>query len=217
MIPTLLIVMARHRTDRGTCSEVWDTVAIAVPIIAPTGYERRLPPGVQLTVHSRRRALAGRARGRVLDLGGAASHDAMWEAAGVPDATRLGLAFEDELADLAESGERFDTVLSVFRLIAAADLAHTVSCVRRVLAADGQVLFLEPGRRSGTAGRAQRLAAPGFAVVTGWHLDRDVPSVLRRSRLSITDLQRHRTSTVQWWLRCLLEGTAHHALRLPRT
>lgn len=86
-----------------------------------------LPPGVQLLVRSRRRVLAGRARGRVLDLGGAESHASLWanhEPRSPEDRTavRLGATFEQELAGLVETDEQFDTVFSAFRLVAVADL-----------------------------------------------------------------------------------------------
>lgn len=173
-----------------------------------------LPPGVQLLVRSRRRVLAGRARGRVLDLGGAESHASLWVSHGPddPDAVRLGPAFEQELAELVDAGEQFDTVFCAFRLVAAVDLATTLDRLRRLLHDDGRLLFLEPARRTGSTGRAQRLVAPGITMATGWRIDRDIPAALRAASLSITDLERHRTNTVQWWLRATVEGVAHHAL-----
>lgn len=176
-----------------------------------------LPPGVQLLVRSRRRVLAGRARGRVLDLGGAESHASLW-ASHAPtgpddrDAVRLDAGFEQQLAVLVEAGEQFDTVFSAFRLVAVTDLDTTLDRLRRLLRADGRLLFLEPARRTGTTGRAQRLAAPGITMATGWRIDRNIPAALRAASLSVTDLERHRTHTIQWWLRRIVEGVAHHAL-----
>lgn len=176
-----------------------------------------LPPGVQLLVRSRRRVLAGRARGRVLDLGGAESHASLWanhEPRSPEDRTavRLGATFEQELAGLVETDEQFDTVFSAFRLVAVADLDAALARLRRLLHPDGQLLFLEPARRAGTTGRAQRLAAPGITMATGWRVGRDIPAALRTASLSVTDLDRHRIKTVQWWLRRVVEGVAHHAL-----
>ena len=189
---------------------------IADPPLVPTGYERSLPPGVQSTVRTRRRALAARARGRVLDLGGSGAHAGLWDAARLDDVVLLDGSSDPTLVELAHADERFDTVVSVFQFAAAPDLAATLARVARVLAPEGRVLFLEPGRLPGIAGRSQRVLAPALALTAGWHVDRDIPMALRRARLSVTDLERHRTATTQWWLRTVVEGSAHHALVPPR-
>jgi SAM-dependent methyltransferase len=179
--------------------------------LVPTGYERTLPPGVQATVRARRRAAAGRATGRVLDLGGSEAHRRLWRSTDV-DVTLLNGSGDPAVRRLAEEDARFDTVFSVFQLASAPDLAATLARLARVLAPGGRLLFLEPGRLAGMAGRTQRLLAPAMAATAGWRLDRDVPMAVRRAGLTITDLDRHRVATTQWWLRSLVEGTAHHAL-----
>lgn len=199
------------RADRMTR----DNGAIPDIPLLPTGYERTLPPGVQSTVRTRRRRLAGQAKGRVLDLGGSHAHRPLW-----PDPARavvLDGAGDPRLGRLADEGERFDTVVSVFQLAAATDLPAALALVRAVLADDGEVRFLEPGRRTGFAGRTQRLLAPALAITSGWHVDRDIPDALRRAGLSVTDVERHRVATTQWWLRSLVEGRAHHSLLPPAT
>ena len=162
-------------------------------------------------MRARRRLLAERARGRVLDLGGADWHAGLWPDG---DVVRLDGASDPHLSQLGD-GE-FDTIFSVFQLAAAGDLTATLASLRRVLAADGLVLFLEPGRLVGVAGRSQRLLGRAVAVTAGWHLDRDIPMELRRDGLSVTDLERHRAPTTQWWMRIVVEGTAHHSLVPPR-
>lgn len=170
-----------------------------------------LPPSVQLTVRSRRRVLATRAKGRILDLGGASSHASLWS--DPPGLVRLGATFERELDSLAGSGTQFDTIFSAFRLVSTVDLYAALDRLRSLLHPGGHLLFLEPARRTGPAGRAQRLVTPGITMATGWRVDRDIPAALRGAGLSVTDLERHRTNTVQWWLRSILEGVAHPALR----
>ena len=182
--------------------------------LVPTGYERTLPPGVQATVRARRRAAAGRAAGRVLDLGGSDAHRSLWRSTDV-DVTLLDGSGDPAVRRLAEEGARFDTVFSVFQLASTPDLAATLSRLTSVLDPGGRLLFLEPGRLAGMAGRTQRLLAPAMSMTAGWHLDRDVPMALRRAGLTITDLDRHRVTTTQWWLRSLVEGTARHALHPP--
>jgi SAM-dependent methyltransferase len=194
-------------------TEVCETVAIAPLDLLPTGYERTLPPGVLSTVRARRQALADRARGRVLDLGGADRHATLW---GAREVVRLDCGADPRLDRLTGRDERFDTVFSVFQLSAAHDLASTLAQLRQVLAPEGVVLFLEPGRLVGLAGRSQRVLGRAVAATAGWHLDRDIPMELRRAGLSVTDLERHRAPTTQWWLRIVVEGTAHHSLVPPR-
>lgn len=185
------------------------------PGIIPTGYERTLPPEAQLVTRARRRALVRRATGRVLDLGGADTHRALWAAARMAPVEVLAGGGDPRLTQLAAAGERFDTVVSVFQLASAPDLGPLLAAVRSLLSDDGALLFLEPTRVTGPSGRLQRLAAPVAATTTGWRTDRDIPMALRRAGLSVTDVDRHRVPTLQPWLRQLVEGRAHRAL-LPR-
>lgn len=192
---------------------IWETERIPDHGIIPTGYERTLPPEAQLLVRARRRDLVGRAQGRVLDLGGAAMHRTLWDATPeVTDATVLDGAGDPRLAALAATGERFDTVVSVFQLASSAALEATLTAVRAVLAHDGRVLFIEPGALVGFSGRIQRLVATPLGGLTGWRADVDIPLALRTARLSVTDIERLRVPTVQPWLREVLVGVAHHAL-----
>lgn len=175
-----------------------------------------LPPGVQLTVRARRRVLTHRGRGRVLDLGGADSHRSLWDRPGISHVELVEGRVERRLAELVDAAARFDTVLSVFRLITTIDLDAALQQVGRLLDDDGIVLFLEPGARPGSARRTRRALSPGVTMATGWRVDRDIPAALRRAKLSITEIERHRPNTMHWWLRTLVEGSAHHALDLTR-
>lgn len=164
-------------------------------------------------MRARRRALTRHGRGRLLDLGDADMHRNLWTGVdGVSDATVLDGVDDRRLGELAAAGERFDTVVSVFQLAASTDLTTTLRSVRRVLAEDGRVLFLEPGAQVGLPGRIQRLVSPPLGGLTGWHADRDIPAELRTAGLSVIDIRRHRVPTLQLWLRQVLEGVAHHAL-----
>jgi hypothetical protein len=187
------------------------------PGIIPSGYERTLPPEVQLLVRARRRRLVGRATGRVLDLGGSGTHQGLW--AGVPGADEvlvLDGGDDARLTDLAGGSTRFDTVLSVFQLAATADLRATLELIRQVLDGEGRLLFLEPARLVGAGSRVQSVLAPAYGTLAGWRPDRDIPMELRAAGLSVTDVRRHRATTLQWWVRRLVEGTAHHALEPAR-
>lgn len=193
---------------------VRDTGGIAEIPLVPTGYERTLPPGVQATVRVRRRQLARQASGRVLDLGGAASHRSLWP--GASDVTVLEGVGDPRLPALIADGDAFDTVLSVFQLAAAPDLPVFLRDLASLLRDGGQLRFLEPARRSGWAGRTQRLLAPAVSATAGWHVDRDVPMALRDAGFAVIRLDRHRSPTTQWWVRSLVEGSARRALIRPR-
>jgi hypothetical protein len=149
----------------------------------------------------------------VLDLGGADAHRTVWSSVTtVESVTVLDGAADPSLSGLAQGTERYDTIVSVFQLAAAPELDTTLRRLRSVLADGGELLFLEPARLVGVGGRVQRLVAPPLGLMTGWRPDRDVPMALRAAGLSVIDVRRHRVPTVQWWLRQLVEGRAHHAL-----
>ncbi len=152
-----------------------------------------------------------RLEGQVLDLGGAEAHRSLWTGDGA-DVTLLDGVDDPTLLSLVDRSERFDIIVSVMQLATVADLAGTLSRLSRLLNVEGRLLFLETCRLSGTAGRAQRVAAPMVTMSTGVRLIRDIPLELRMHGLSVTSLQRHRTTTTQWWFSRFVEGVAHHAL-----
>ncbi len=148
----------------------------------------------------------------MLDLGGADAHAAVWERLDdVVDVEVLDGAGDARLLALSRTGATFDTVVSVFQLASAPDLDAAVRRVGALLAPEGRLLFLEPGRLVGVSGRVQRMVGPPLSLLTGWRPDRDIPHALRSAGVSVTDLERHRVPTLQWWLRILLEGAAHRA------
>lgn len=166
-----------------------------------------------MTVRSRRRALVQDVTGRVLDLGGAESHRSLWNGLDA-EVTILDGVADPMLLSLVDRAEPFDAIVSVLQLATAPDLPGTLSRLHRLLSPEGTLRFLETGRLVGTVGRAQRVAAPLVTMSTGIRVTRDIPAELRASGLSVTSVERHRTSTAQWWLRVLVEGSAHPALPL---
>ena len=148
--------------------------------------------------------------GRILDLGGSEAHRSLWRDR--DDVTVLDGVADPAFLSLVDRDERFDVIVSVLQLATTADLAGAISRIKRLLRDDGRFQFLEPARRTGVTGRAQRLAAPMVTMTTGIRLDRDIPADLRANGLSVTSLERHRTPTSQWWLGRLVEGVAHHSL-----
>jgi ubiquinone/menaquinone biosynthesis C-methylase UbiE len=72
-----------------------------------------------------------------------------------------------------------DTVVSTLVLCTVGDLDRTLAEVRRVLRPGGQLLVLEHVAATGTALRAQRVAAPAWRILgRGCNLDRDTVAAL---------------------------------------
>src|SRR5207302_10204952 len=140
----------------------------------------------------RRRLLTG-ARGRVLDVGAGTGanlvhyRDVERVVALEPEpamlrrlASRRGQAsvpvdiVESTIDDAQLEPASFDTVVCTLVLCTVADLDGVLTRIRTLLAADGQLLYLEHVRAPGAWGRVQRLATPLWrSVVPGCHLDRD--------------------------------------------
>lgn len=96
----------------------------------------------------------------------------------VPVAVVLGTAEHLPLAD-----ESADTVVSVLTLCSVADPQAVLSEVRRVLRADGQLLFAEHGLADdpGVARWQRRLNSLQQVVACGCHLDRPVAATIARA------------------------------------
>ncbi len=95
-------------------------------------------------------------------------------------------------ADLAaaEAGS-VDTVVSTFALCRVTDLPGTLASVRRVLAPEGVLVFLEHVGATGWRQRLQRGLTPAWQrLAPGCHLDRDVPAAIRAAGMAITEIER---------------------------
>ncbi|HVM66355.1 MAG TPA: class I SAM-dependent methyltransferase [Acidimicrobiales bacterium] len=180
------------------------------PRFAPAAYERAMAPLERWGVARQRHLTLRPARGRLLDVGArtglnvahyppgvsavAAEPDAGARrllgarAEGAPVPVRVvaagapGLPFRDG---------SFDTVACTFLLCRVADPAAAIADVRRVLHADGELLFLEHivGRRRATAA-VQRAVAPAWSAAGGCHVDRDTIAELRAGGFVISDCER---------------------------
>jgi SAM-dependent methyltransferase len=100
-------------------------------------------------------ALRARAHGRVLDLSGGRS--------------RI------DLEQLAATGERFDSVISIFALSVSRDPRLDARAIERLLADGGELLFLERTAAPGLEGKIER------ALGLRHH---DISTILRESGLS---------------------------------
>ena len=141
-------------------------------------------PVLSAALGERRRRLVASARGRVVDLGGYLDNGPHYPAGvSVHDVGRV------ELASLPDGD--FDTVVCTLVLCTFDDLTAALAEVRRVLTAEGRLLFLEHVRGGPTRRLVQRLAAPGWSrVFDGCHPDRDTVTAVRDAGFFIADLDR---------------------------
>lgn len=178
-----------------------------LPLI-PTGYERLLPPTAQMAVHARRRDLAARAQGRVLDLGGSESHRTMYRGTGPDEVEVLDGPDLDAVTALADAGRRFDHVVSVCTIVRAEDESALLGAVGRLLDDDGRLLFVEPVPTGGRLRPLSRLAGPIAQVAGGFHLGRDPVQSIRDADLTICDVRRDRIAALRWPFHHLASGSA---------
>jgi len=178
----------------------------------------------QSQLRPRRHRLLQRARGRVLELGGAGGvnlehyrTDQVTEVvvAG-PDAAsrarlRRALARRDlevEVRTPAQVGTGYDTIVAAFTLSALADLDRELLTLGRLLAPEGQLLFLDHSPRR-PAGVATELSRPLWRVMAdGFVPGRDLPAALRHSGLIILSIERFGLTTLTLPLRSCVAGVA---------
>ena len=172
----------------------------------------------------RRRALIDRAHGSVLDLGGIdvdlspyANHSNITSVTVVSplrsERIRLlrqarELDVDLHLALRVPAGGKFDAVVSVARLVTAAQPAILVRRLSNILSTDGRLLALEPAAAVGLARRVQRAGAPAAKGFFGVDVALDVPDLLRNNGWFLTDVHRQTVSLTAAPLRTVLDITA---------
>lgn len=201
----------------------------------PAVHERLLSPFELAVLHERRRTLLRHARGTVVELGGTGANFELYPhgvervvVAGPTAATRGLVArkargthlpvtlVDGDPATLADTLETVgippgtvDAVVSVLTLCAVPDLPATLDQVRRVLAPQGHLLFLEHVPTAGGLRLGRRLAAPLWRrAAGGCDLTRDVPRAVRAAGLAVTDLERFSVPTLTLPLRACAIGVA---------
>jgi SAM-dependent methyltransferase len=175
-------------------------------------YERSLEKSEAAGLAERRERLLAGARGRVLEIGaGTGVNLGHYPASGVsglvalepdgamrrrllPRLASSGISFEVEQAGIDDArfeDGSFDTIVSTLVLCTVPDLDSAAHQIRRWLAPDGQLLFLEHVHSAGLRGRAQQVVNPLWRLlVGGCHLNRDTLAALRRAGLFVTDCER---------------------------
>jgi hypothetical protein len=162
------------------------TATIEVPAIGLS-----LPSQVALVVQGLAEAVAPRLRGRVLDLGTDSGRQALAEAA----AGDLG-------------GGPFDTIVSVVGLVHVPDLLSAVTAIDALLAPDGAALLVEPVDRPVPGGLVLGSLGALHPRLRGIQVNRDVPSVVRQTSLTVVDIERIAMPTPIWPLRSFVALTA---------
>jgi hypothetical protein len=196
-----------------------------VPAVTyPAPIEQVMTPIDQAQVRPRRQRLLQRARGRVLELGGAGGvnlehypADRVSEivVAGADGASRARLrrtaarrGVSVDLRTAAHVGTGYDTVVAAFTLSALADLDGELDALRQLLAPDGRLLFLDHSPRR-PAGVATELSRPLWRLmVDGFVPGRDLPGAVRQSGLIILSIERFGLTTLTLPLRSCVAGVA---------
>jgi hypothetical protein len=195
-----------------------------------------LPMELAPALSARRRRLAARAAGRVLDLGGWSDHLDAYDVDGAvaevtmldrPGDLRAGSGRDDPVGirrvdaaveALAELGVGvFDAIVCLIRTPLVADLDGFVETLLGLLADDGRLFMLEPVRRSGRVGRLLAAGSRVGRAAGGLHLDRDLPAELRDRGLVVTDLTRFEVPTVSAPFRPFVELTARRPVSPARS
>lgn len=175
----------------------------------PTGVLRALPPVARAVLREQRRRLLQRATGRVLDLGEGTEPDLLGRADEVVRArSAASVALGDEPGTEHAAGASFDAIVSVLHLTAVDDLPVELAAIRRLLTAEGRLLFLEPARQPGFGHRLRSAASPMVRLVSGWEIDRDLPLAIRSNHLTIVDIERINMPPVVWPIRTFVLGAA---------
>lgn len=186
-----------------------------------------LPPLARKELRRRRRSLISRSSGHVLDLGGVdvdlrpyARRDDIVSVTVVSpmrserirllrQAKEVGVDLHLALA--VPAGGRFDAIVSVARLVTA---AQPDLLARRLLALagrDGRLMAVEPAAAVGLARRVQRAGAPLSRGVLGVDVALDVPDLLRRNGWFLSDLHRSTVALTAAPLRTVVDLTARRA------
>ncbi len=213
---------------------VYGGAAMADNILFAATYDRFLAKTEERGLFERRGRLLSGARGRVLEIGaGTGLNLVHYPASGVsrvvvlepdgamrrrlmPRLATAGVSFELEPSGIDEAAfgdGSFDTIVSTMVLCSVPDLDSAARRIKRWLAPDGQLLFLEHVHALGWRGRAQQVAAPVWSLLAGGcHLDRDTLGALRRAGLFVTDCERFALPAGGPLLATCVQGVARPSL-----
>ena len=188
-------------------------------------YDRMMKDTEEAGLREHRRAIVGRARGRVLEIGAGTGLNLDHYPAGVTDlvltepeepmARRLraklttGEVISAGADDLPFPDDSFDTVVSTLVLCTVPDQDRAIAEIRRVLKPDGQLLFLEHVRshEAKTAKWQDRLLPIWRFVGHGCHPNRDTAAALTRAGFRL-EMEAWRLPKAPPIVRPAIEGVA---------
>jgi SAM-dependent methyltransferase len=137
----------------------------------------------------------------------------------LPRLAAAGVSYQVEGAGIDEAGfddGSFDTIVSTLALCTVPDIDSAVRRIRRWLAADGQLLFLEPVRAVGWWGCAQHAVTPLYSLLAGGcHPDRDTLAAMRGAGLFVTDCERFALPAGGPFFASCVQGVAQSSLMAP--
>lgn len=184
--------------------------------IFPRVYDSSLWWAERRGMRALRRLLLSGARGRVLEIGAGTGLNVSLYPGGLDEVVfsepepAMAAGVERRIAartdlnarflpagaeELPVADAAFDTVVSTLVLCTVPDPAAALSEIRRVLAPEGRLLFLEHVRA--TPGSAlerwqDRLHAPWHAVAAGCHCNRDTVRLIREASFALEEPRRER-------------------------
>ncbi|HEX8083113.1 MAG TPA: class I SAM-dependent methyltransferase [Solirubrobacteraceae bacterium] len=188
-------------------------------------YDRMMSSTEEAGLRDHRRAVVGRARGRVLEIGAGTGLNLDHYG---PEVTELVLTEPEEpmakrlrakltqgevigagAHDLPFPGDSFDTVVSTLVLCTVPDQERAIAEIRRVLKPDGRLLFLEHVRADDpkTAKWQDRLHGPWKALGHGCNCNRDTAAALASGGFRL-ELESWRMPKAPAIVRPVIEGTA---------
>jgi SAM-dependent methyltransferase len=197
------------------------------PVFAAV-YDRLTAPSERAGLAARRQRLLADAAGRVLEIGGGTGAN-LPHYRGVESVTVMepSAAMRRRLLDRVASAPvrvevheagveaapfpdgSFDTVVSTLTLCSVSDLVAGLAQIRRLLAPEGSLLFMEHVTTPGWHHRVQVLADPLWGrVAGGCHLDRDIPALLRQAGFAVTDCERFRMPFANPLIGAAVQGRA---------
>ena len=177
---------------------------------SPAAYDRAFAPVERFGLARQRWLALAPARGRVLEVAARTGRNLPHYPPGVRVvATEADAAMRSRLAARAATAPvpvevvaarvpglpfadgEFDTVVCTLALCGVDDVSAAVADMRRVLSADGNLLFLEHilGRRPAMA-VVQRAVAPAWVAAGGCRVDRDTIAALRAGGFVVGDCER---------------------------
>jgi len=193
-------------------------------------YDPFLWLGERRGVRALRQTLLARARGRVLEIGAGTGLNL----AHYPAATDVTLTEPEEpmarrlerkaTAPVVRAGAEelpfedgaFDTIVSTFVLCTVPDIRRSIGELHRVLAPDGQLLFLEHVRaepRSRLADWQDRLHDPWYAFACGCHANRNTLALLWDGGFELADVSSATWRGMPPVVRPIVYGVADRRLR----